>query len=139
MDTLSHERQEAEVAFAARNPSDPISTVVGSPLYSAHHRFPDLRMDVMASGALGVSRFYFQAGVVVDIIEHPRRFQAEIARKRQYCKEHGLRYVLVTDAFDDEGVRKQLEPARVRPTGSRPRTTADAKPVRKPRTRKVPA
>lgn len=138
MDTLGQERQEAEVAFAARNPADPISTVVGSPLYSAHHRFSDLRMDVMASGALGVSRFYFQAGVVVDIVEHPRRFQAEIARKRAYCKAHELRYVLVTDAFDDESVREQLQPARSRP-GVRPRTTADVKPVRKPRTRKVPA
>ena len=137
MNDLTRERVEAEVAISERGPEDPISIVVGSALYSVHHRFPDLHMDLASSsamrgGGLHVSRFYFNAKVVVDIIEHPERVGREIAAKRTYCAGKGLRYVLVSTNFDDEGVRSQLAPVRL-PT-AKPRTTAT---VQKPRTRKT--
>jgi len=139
MDTLTRERHEAEVAMAARPHSDAISTAVGSPLYSTHHRFTDLKVDVyqqmsMKGGGLAVSRYYFMARIVVDVIRQPLRFQKEIAAKRAYCARKGLKYVLVADEFDDESVRQQLSP--VRAPASRPRTTATAKP-RRPRTRRT--
>jgi len=139
MDTLTKERAEAEFAIAQRQAEDPISAVVGSALYSARHRFPDLRADLvhqssMRGGGLTVSRYYFEKGVVVDVIEHPQRFRHEIELKRAYCAQKGLRYVLAPTNFDDEGVRSQLAPVRL--PASRPRTTA-SQPVRKPRTRKV--
>ncbi len=139
MDTLTRERHEAEVAMAARQPTDPISSAVGSSLYSAHHRFPDLRVSLyqqlaMKGGGLAVSRYYFATKVVVDVIRQPLRFQKEIAAKRAYCAQKGLRYVLVSDEFDDEGVRSQLSP--VRASATRPRTTTTCKP-RRPRTRKA--
>ena len=128
MNDLARERAEAEVAISERQPDDPISVVVGSALYSVHHRFPDLHMDLSSSsamrgGGLHVSRFYFNAKVVVDIIEHPGRVVREIAAKRDYCARKGLRYVIVTTNFDDEGVRSQLAPVRL--------------PASKPRTRKT--
>jgi hypothetical protein len=139
MDNLVRERAEAEVAISERGPEDPISIVVGSALYSVHHRFPDLHMDLpsssaMRGGGLHVSRFYFNVKVVVDIIEHPERVGREIAAKRAYCARKGLRYVLVSTNFDDEGVRSQLAPVRL--PASKPRTTA-SRPVSKPRTRKT--
>lgn len=143
MDTLSLERQEAEVAAAAREPGDTISIAVGSNAYSTHHRFNDLRMSVfrtmtMSSSALTVSRFYFglEPKVVVDIVEHPERFKPEIAAKRQYCADRGYRYVLVPDEYDEDAVREQLRPKRLAATAPanarKPRTTGKP-PASKPR------
>lgn len=136
MDTSTRERDEHAIALAS--PSDVISDIVGSPVYSARHRFADLRMTMfgtgrMASDGLAVSRFYFgvQPMVAVDIIEHQERFKAEIAAKRAYCAEHGIRYALVAEPFDDDGVRQQLTP--IRRTTNRPRTA----PAKRPRTRKA--
>lgn len=110
------ERMEAENALAAHNPADAISQAVGEPYFSNHHRFSDLRAAVwrdmsVSSSGLAVSRFYFSASppVVVDIIAQPDRAKNEVAAKRQYCAERGIRYVLIPDAYDDKGVRDQLD------------------------------
>ena len=138
MNTVEREHAEAQVALGELD--DEISRAVGSRVYSSRHRFRDMRMGVhqavtVSSSALAVSRFYFavQPQVVVDIVEHPDRFEREIAVKRAYCARVGIKYVLVTDDGDEETVRRQLTPERA--VGSKPRTTAD-KPVRRPRTRK---
>lgn len=137
------ERQEAEIALAERQQVDAISDVVGSGVYSARHRFQDLRealFEEARHGSLAVSRFYFSVDprVVVDIEPKPGMVAREIAAKRAYCERNGIRYVLIADPFDDVGVRAQLahidpdpEPptAVVKPhtTVNRPRTTASQK------------
>jgi hypothetical protein len=148
MSTQLSERQEQEIAIAARAPEDVISAAIGVPMYSANHRFEDLRTLMIgavrtSSTALAVSRFYFSASppVVVDVIEHPKRFEPEITAKRAYCSSHGIRYVLVEDSFDDDGVREQLRPApapirRGKPQAPPRAAGSPAKPQR-PRTRRT--
>jgi hypothetical protein len=144
-DTLELERQEAQITRSAIEGGDLISGVVGSPIYSRRHRFADLTMRVhrnmsLQSSGLAVSRFYFNVTppVVVDVLEHPERQRAEIDAKREYCANHGYRYVLVTSDYDDESVRKQLAPVLPPAQRGKPRTTATAK-RRPPRTRKATA
>jgi hypothetical protein len=120
--------------------------VIGVFVYANNHLFPDLRtpswrnVSVTAHG-LAVSRYYFSARppVAVDVLPQPKRAKNEIAAKRAYCKRNGIRYVVVADNYDDQGVREQLaelaapvatasEPARRRPAAQkRPRRKAPAR------------
>jgi hypothetical protein len=140
MNELAREHEEDRVAVSAVDPMDAISGVVGSPVYSAHHRFPGLRLGLhramsVTSHALSVSRFYFgvEPKVIVDVVAHPERYRTEIAAKRAFFAEQGWRYVLVADDMDEDEVRRQLTPARAVAPGRPPRTTA----ARRPRTRRA--
>lgn len=122
-----------EIAQAGRMPDDPISAVVGSAAYSAKHSLPGLRLslgDSYRSSSLTVSRYYFDARVVVDVIKDPSALRREIDAKRAYCVAHNMRYVVVQNTYDAESVRHQLSPqASMDNTGPvfKPRTTATVK------------
>lgn len=127
------ERIELENADAQRNPADAISMAVGQSVFAHNHRFPELRARAwrdanVTSSGLTVSRFYFGARpqVVVDIVAQPVRAKIAIRAKRAYCAEHGIRYVLVPDAYADEAVREQLQ------AFARPAPKAPGKPPRRP-------
>lgn len=137
------EQIEAEAYAASRTPADGISEAVGHHVFARNHRFPDLRARAWRDGSvvnsgLAVARYYFAVGVVVDVEPHPGRHQTEIEAKRVYCREHGLLYVLIEDAYDDHAVREQLAVLRAPKAATR---TAGKKPVaeKRPKTRAAAA
>lgn len=108
------EVQEKEIAAAARvdRNADPISAAVGSAVFSRHHRFDGLLPSARSIyGRPEVSRFYFEVGVVVDVVPRQDLQRRMIAVKRAYCDACGLLYICVGAEHDEVGVKEQLAAA----------------------------
>ena len=123
-----------ETAMAARPIGDLLSQLIGSSAFSRGHRFPDLRLPgpfSVGPASLAVSRYYFEARVVVDVIAVSRRDEKSILAKRRFCKANGLRYLLLADPHDEQAIRDQLaeSAAALRPPEAR---AAEAPAVPRP-------
>lgn len=112
-----------------RQPPDSVSQAVGSAVFVRSHRFAELYIEgsMGRSPRLPVSRFYWdlEPQVVVDFKREVKRGPAEVAVKRAYCEKHGIRYLLVSDEFDAEGITEALAPTT---------PTTEAVEAQKPRT-----
>lgn len=117
-------------------PADGVSAAIGSSAFIASHRFDGLRLDLpgFRGPGLAVSRYYWMASpkVVVDFKRDIRSGDPEIGVKRAYCEQHGIRYVLAVDPFDEDAVRGISAGSEA--TGARPVTA----PRRRGRPKKQP-
>lgn len=96
-------------------PLDPISAALDSGAFVRSHRFAGLfiRTAVGRSPRLSVSRYYWDAEppVAVDFRKEIRFGDEEMAAKRAYFEATGIRYVVVVDEWDEEGVSLRLTPS----------------------------
>jgi hypothetical protein len=92
---------------------DPVSLAVGSAAFISRHRFDDLRAAATRPGLTSryvFSRYYFDAvpPVAIDFISQIRGGKTEVHAKTTYCEGRGIRYLVVTNQWDDESVEAQL-------------------------------
>jgi hypothetical protein len=89
--------------------ADAISTAVGSSQYVRSHRYGDLcfQTSLGRSPRLAVSRYYWdlEPPVVVDFRRELRYGQLEVDTKQAYFREHGIRYYLASDEWDEDAIR----------------------------------
>ncbi len=109
MTTVVDEREQADLGRRRMLQADAVSMVVGSDAYVAGYRPAGLRARP-GLPPLVVSRFYFAARprVAVDVVADPSKWVGEIAAKRDWCARENIRYVLVGDPWDADGVKAAL-------------------------------
>lgn len=114
--------------------ADPVSQALGQKAFVRSHRI-DLQLDMHPgrSPRLSVSRYYWDAEppIAVDFVREIRHGKREVDAKRAYCRQRNIRYLLLANEFDEEGVRGKTAPlsspdeAPAEPTGApRPPQTA---------------
>jgi hypothetical protein len=97
-------------AHLAPRTTDILSEAIGSAAFVVHHRLGIyLTMGTgLRSPRLAVSRYYFDATppTAVDFVRELRFAEAEVAAKRAWCAERGIRYLLAIDEFDEDAPRR---------------------------------
>ncbi|HZV74598.1 MAG TPA: hypothetical protein VFF79_12845 [Conexibacter sp.] len=111
--------------------ADPISEAVGSTGYVARYVLDGCEQHFADGFRLGTERFdrfYYEAGLLIDVLdgdsEVERRGQRKAKRcafKAQWCADHGHRYVALTDVHDVELIAAQLRPAPALTPSSEPK------------------
>ena len=108
---------EDERVSAPVRTQDVLSDILGARSYVRFHRMSvRLRGNTGVSSKLQVSRFYFdtEPPTAVDFLGEVKRGKPEILAKYAYCEAHRIRYVLLANEWDTDGLQalfQALNPA----------------------------